>query len=249
MQVLRNRRPSDGCVHSRTLFHINTTTSELRHPTAVCPCRQVCDALGVELEVVPLTQAYWDSVVSHSVSQIRAGRTPNPDMLCNSRVKFGAFLDMLEARGALAEGPGDIRAQPGAASANVPSSTATSSSSSRHADVAPEASPMRFDRVASGHYARVLRDTDTPAALHNDRRVQGVDVSMRNTGTQAETVMHVQQQEQVWHQQDHSMEQGLKHQGQEQVLQRVHSGSATSTSAAPSPSNSSTAPVGSVGVE
>lgn len=59
-------------------------------------CAQVCDGLGVELEVVPMTQAYWEKVVSHSVSEIREGRTPNPDMLCNSRVKFGAFYEYLE---------------------------------------------------------------------------------------------------------------------------------------------------------
>ena len=52
-------------------------------------CLQVCDALGVELRVVPMTQQYWERVVAHSVREIREGRTPNPDMLCNSCVKFG----------------------------------------------------------------------------------------------------------------------------------------------------------------
>ncbi len=66
--------------------------------------------------MVPLTDAYWDRVVSESVSEIRAGRTPNPDMLCNSRVKFGAFYDYLQQQ---------------------------------HNN--------SFDRVASGHYARVVR--------------------------------------------------------------------------------------------
>ena len=45
-------------------------------------------ALGVPLVVVPLTQQYWDRVVSHSVAEIKEGRTPNPDMLCNSRWVF-----------------------------------------------------------------------------------------------------------------------------------------------------------------
>ena len=56
-------------------------------PEAECPrCPvQVCDAAGVPLEVVPLTEQYWDRVVAHSISEIRAGRTPNPDVLCNSR--------------------------------------------------------------------------------------------------------------------------------------------------------------------
>jgi tRNA U34 2-thiouridine synthase MnmA/TrmU len=46
---------------------------------------QVCEAAGVELRVVPLTEQYWQRVVSHCLAEIRAGRTPNPDMLCNSR--------------------------------------------------------------------------------------------------------------------------------------------------------------------
>ena len=40
---------------------------------------------GVPLQVVPLTDQYWQRVVSHSISEIRSGRTPNPDILCNSR--------------------------------------------------------------------------------------------------------------------------------------------------------------------
>lgn len=39
----------------------------------------------MELNVVPLTEQYWQRVVSHCLSEIKAGRTPNPDMLCNSR--------------------------------------------------------------------------------------------------------------------------------------------------------------------
>jgi hypothetical protein len=34
--------------------------------------------------------------VSHSISEIQAGQTPNPDILCNSRIKFGAFLQNVE---------------------------------------------------------------------------------------------------------------------------------------------------------
>lgn len=55
-----------------------------------CCVLQVCDALGVPLVVVPLTEAYWQRVVSHSVAEIKAGCTPNPDMLCNSRCVYYA---------------------------------------------------------------------------------------------------------------------------------------------------------------
>jgi tRNA-5-taurinomethyluridine 2-sulfurtransferase len=74
---------------------------------------QVCEQLGVPLTTVPLTKQYWDRVVSHCVKEIHSGRTPNPDVLCNSRVKFGAFFEYLQTH------------------------------------------PAQFDRVATGHYARV----------------------------------------------------------------------------------------------
>lgn len=91
------------------------------------------------MEMVPLTNEYWDRVVSHSVAEIRAGRTPNPDMLCNSRVKFGAFYDYLEKN---------------------------------HG--------QSFDRVASGHYARVVRapsaqghtDTAPAQSSHFEQRAE-----------------------------------------------------------------------------
>merc|ERR1719174_3657027 len=59
---------------------------------------------------------YWEHVVSYSISEIRAGCTPNPDMMCNSKIKFGAFVDYLEKK-------------------------------------YPKGA---WDRVASGHYARML---------------------------------------------------------------------------------------------
>jgi tRNA (5-methylaminomethyl-2-thiouridylate)-methyltransferase len=55
--------------------------------------RAVCEAADVPLEVVPFQKEYWERVVSETLSEVRAGRTPNPDMLCNSRIKFGAFFD------------------------------------------------------------------------------------------------------------------------------------------------------------
>lgn len=63
-------------------------------------CAQVCDQLGVPLTTVPLTKQYWERVVSHCVEQIHLGRTPNPDVLCNSRVKFGAFFEYLQSHSA-----------------------------------------------------------------------------------------------------------------------------------------------------
>jgi tRNA (5-methylaminomethyl-2-thiouridylate)-methyltransferase len=57
--------------------------------------RDVCAAAGVPLEVVPLQQEYYDRVVSYTLAELRAGRTPSPDIFCNQRIKFGAFFDAI----------------------------------------------------------------------------------------------------------------------------------------------------------
>lgn len=53
----------------------------------------VCDPAGIPLKVISLQREYWDRVVSYTVSELKAGRTPSPDIFCNRRIKFGAFMD------------------------------------------------------------------------------------------------------------------------------------------------------------
>ncbi|KAF6158598.1 hypothetical protein GIB67_040112 [Kingdonia uniflora] len=79
--------------------------------------KAVCDQVGVPLEVVHLTNEYWNNVVSYLIEEYRCGRTPNPDVLCNTRIKFGAFMDAI--------------------------------------------SNLKFDYVASGHYARLLHSSSS----------------------------------------------------------------------------------------
>lgn len=55
--------------------------------------RAVCEQLGLPLEIVSLQQAYKELIISYTIDEIKAGRTPNPDMLCNTFIKFGAFLE------------------------------------------------------------------------------------------------------------------------------------------------------------
>ena len=55
----------------------------------------VCAQAGVPLEIVPLQAEYLEKVVEHALDELRAGRTPSPDIHCNRRIKFGAFLDRL----------------------------------------------------------------------------------------------------------------------------------------------------------
>lgn len=54
---------------------------------------QVAHQIGIELHTVNFAETYWDNVFQHFLSEYRAGRTPNPDVLCNREIKFKAFLD------------------------------------------------------------------------------------------------------------------------------------------------------------
>jgi tRNA-specific 2-thiouridylase len=60
--------------------------------------RAVCEQAGVPLEVVPFQREYWNQVVSYTIAEVKAGRTPNPDVLCNAQIKFGAFYEYLSSR-------------------------------------------------------------------------------------------------------------------------------------------------------
>ncbi len=53
----------------------------------------VADHIGIDIEVVNFANEYKDRVFSYFLSEYEAGRTPNPDVLCNTEIKFAAFLD------------------------------------------------------------------------------------------------------------------------------------------------------------
>jgi tRNA-specific 2-thiouridylase len=60
----------------------------------------VCDRLGIPLQTVNFAAEYWDHVFEVFLSEYSAGRTPNPDILCNQEIKFKAFLDYARNQGA-----------------------------------------------------------------------------------------------------------------------------------------------------
>ena len=55
--------------------------------------QQVCDLIGIPYYAVNFTQEYMDRVFSLFLKEYQAGRTPNPDVLCNREIKFKAFLE------------------------------------------------------------------------------------------------------------------------------------------------------------
>jgi len=62
--------------------------------------RSVSESLGLALHTVNFSAEYWDRVFSHFLKEYEAGRTPNPDILCNREIKFKAFLDHALGMGA-----------------------------------------------------------------------------------------------------------------------------------------------------
>ncbi|XP_028187329.1 uncharacterized protein LOC114373947 isoform X3 [Glycine soja] len=93
--------------HSCTAFYLKIWFQEdFENFWSECPweddlkyAKDVCNQVDVPLEVVHLTDEYWNNVVSYLIEEYSSGRTPNPDVLCNTRIKFGAFLDAIGGMG------------------------------------------------------------------------------------------------------------------------------------------------------
>lgn len=117
--------------HQCTAFYLKIWLEDELSFLGDCPwetdlgyVRATCQALGVPLIIIPLQREYHERVVRYTLDELRAGRTPSPDIFCNERVKFGAFFDHIDES---------------------------------------------FERVATGHYARLLReDGRTSLALAPD---------------------------------------------------------------------------------
>jgi tRNA-specific 2-thiouridylase len=61
---------------------------------------RVCGKLGIAFHHRNFASEYWDQVFATFLAEYRAGRTPNPDVLCNREIKFRTFLDAARALGA-----------------------------------------------------------------------------------------------------------------------------------------------------
>jgi tRNA-specific 2-thiouridylase len=96
------RRKNYDC----TAFYLKIwLEDELAH-LGVCPweddyrtCQQVCQQLNVPLESISLQREYKEKVMTYTLAEAQKGRTPNPDIMCNARVKFGCFYDAIANRG------------------------------------------------------------------------------------------------------------------------------------------------------
>lgn len=119
------RLVQDG--HDVHAFYLKVWLEDELEHLGECPweedlryARAVAGQFGVPLTVIPLQRAYREGVVAYLLEELERGATPSPDLFCNSRIKFGAFADWVDA-----EIPG-----------------------------------RRFERVATGHYARRIEAAD-----------------------------------------------------------------------------------------
>lgn len=89
--------------HDLTAFYLKIWLQDEFSFLGECPweedlkyARAVCKQADVPLEVIPLQTEYWDNVVKYTIDEIKEGRTPNPDIFCNSLIKFGEFYDKID---------------------------------------------------------------------------------------------------------------------------------------------------------
>ncbi|AZB43730.1 tRNA 2-thiouridine(34) synthase MnmA [Bacillus sp. FJAT-42376] len=61
---------------------------------------RVCNQIGIPYYAVNFEKQYWDKVFTYFLNEYKAGRTPNPDVMCNKEIKFKAFLEHAMSLGA-----------------------------------------------------------------------------------------------------------------------------------------------------
>ncbi len=89
--------------HDLTAFYLKIWLEDELSFLGSCPweedldyVRKICDEIDVPLEVVPMQKEYFDTVVNYTINEVKEGRTPNPDVMCNNNIKFGIFLDKID---------------------------------------------------------------------------------------------------------------------------------------------------------
>lgn len=89
--------------HDVTAFYLKIWLEEELAFLGDCPweedlkyVRAVCEQAGIPVQVIPLQKEYQEHVVGHAIKELKRGRTPSPDILCNEQIKFGLFFDRID---------------------------------------------------------------------------------------------------------------------------------------------------------
>ncbi|HBS47993.1 TPA: tRNA 2-thiouridine(34) synthase MnmA [Candidatus Dependentiae bacterium] len=88
--------------HDLTAFYLKIWLEDELSYLGSCPWEEdlqyvtdLCQMLNVPLQVVSMQKEYHEKVVAYTIAEVAAGRTPNPDVLCNQHIKFGIFYDKI----------------------------------------------------------------------------------------------------------------------------------------------------------
>lgn len=86
--------------HDLTAFYLKIWLEDELAFLGDCPweedlkyVREICERENVPLEIVPFQKEYFETVVSYTINEVKNGRTPNPDIMCNNHIKFGRFIE------------------------------------------------------------------------------------------------------------------------------------------------------------
>lgn len=89
--------------HDVTAFYLKIWLEDELAFLGSCPweedlayLQKICDDSKIPLKVISMQKEYWDEVVSYALEETKAGRTPNSDVMCNYKVKFGSFYDKID---------------------------------------------------------------------------------------------------------------------------------------------------------
>ncbi len=86
--------------HTVTAFYLKIWLEDELQYLGDCPweedlkyVRAICRQAKIPLKVIPMQKEYWNRIVKYTIAEAKAGRTPNPDVLCNQFIKFGLFYE------------------------------------------------------------------------------------------------------------------------------------------------------------
>ena len=90
--------------HDVTAFYLKIWLEDELSFLGNCPwdedlsyLREICTKNNIPLEIISMQKEYYDDVVSYAISEVKSGRTPNSDLMCNSKVKFGKFYQKISS--------------------------------------------------------------------------------------------------------------------------------------------------------
>ena len=90
----------DSTINNDYLGNPNLENDICPQETDYNDAKEVCQKLGIPLHRVDFVKEYWDNVFEYFLDELKKGRTPNPDVMCNKYIKFDLFIKEAEKLGA-----------------------------------------------------------------------------------------------------------------------------------------------------